>query len=199
MTKIQLKTKILLGGKVASPDDKNKGIYDVHKNLASSLVARKRAVFYNANEPKKTKDGVKNIELSLDDAKKVADELGLKYNANIGLAKLLEKIDAELEKQAKEYNLEIKEISIAEAMKLYRAAKEEKTTKAEDPEKLQKLKDLAEEAEIEYNEDATCEELEKHLVVELEKYASEEKIEVPENADVFTIWELIKEKLQNAN
>lgn len=199
MIKIKLKTKIMLGGKVASPDDDNKGVYELQKNLANSLIARKRAVLYSEKESKSDNDkkGGKSIEMSLEDAKKVADELGIKYNPSIGAKKLLEKIDEELELQAKKYGLEIKEISVKEAMELYRAKKDGKGE--EDPEKLQKLKELAEEAEIEFNEDTTSEDLQKLLEVELEKYASEEEIEIPEGADVFAIWQLIKKKIENAD
>lgn len=204
--KIKLKTKILLGGKVASPDDGNKGIYEVHKNLANSLIARKRAVLYSEIEKKGdgNKDGI-NIQISLEEAKQVADELGISYAKNIGVVKLLERIVQELEIQAAKYGFKIEKISVEEAMKLYRAKKAEeekgdgKNDKEEDPEKLQKLKELAEEAEIEFNENIKCGELEKLLEVELEKYASEEKIEIPNDSDVFTAWHLIKEKIKGAD
>lgn len=198
LKKIQLKSQVLIGGKVAHPGDANKGIYELHKNVANSLVARKRAVF--VEDVKKEKKDGGNIELTLEEAKLVANELGIKYNANIGLPKLLEKIDAELEVQAKEYGLEIEEISITEAMKLYRVAKANKESGKNDqvdPELLNKLKALADEADVEYKEDVTAEELKEALEVELEKYASEQQLEVPEDADVFKTWELIKEKLQN--
>ena len=198
LKKIQLKSQVLIGGKVAHPGDANKGIYELHKNVANSLVARKRAVFVE-DAKKEVKDGG-NIELTLEEAKLVANELGIKYNANIGLPKLLEKIDAELEVQAKEYDLEIEEISIKEAMELYRVAKANKESgnnNQVDPELLNKLKALADEADVEYKEDVTAEELKEALEVELEKYASEQQLEVPEDADVFKTWELIKEKLQN--
>lgn len=198
LKKIQLKSQVLIGGKVAHPGDANKGIYELHKNVANSLVARKRAVF--VEDVKKEENDGGNIELTLEEAKLVANELGIKYNANIGLPKLLEKIDAELEVQAKEYGLEIEEISITEAMKLYRVAKANKESGKNDqvdPELLNKLKALADEADVEYKEDVTAEELKEALEVELEKYASEQQLEVPEDADVFKTWELIKEKLQN--
>lgn len=198
LKKIQLKSQVLIGGKVAHPGDANKGIYELHKNVANSLVARKRAVFVE-DVKKEVKDGG-NIELTLEEAKLVANELGIKYNANIGLPKLLEKIDAELEVQAKEYGLEIEEISTTEAMELYRVAKANKESGKNDqvdPELLNKLKALADEADVEYKEDVTAEELKEALEVELEKYASEQQLEVPEDADVFKTWELIKEKLQN--
>lgn len=198
LKKIQLKSQVLIGGKVAHPGDANKGIYELHKNVANSLVARKRAVF--VEDVKKEENDGGNIELTLEEAKLVANELGIKYNANIGLPKLLEKIDAELEVQAKEYGLEIEEISIIEAMKLYRVAKANKESGKNDqvdPELLNKLKALADEADVEYKEDVTAEELKEALEVELEKYASEQQLEVPEDADVFKTWELIKEKLQN--
>ena len=198
LKKIQLKSQVLIGGKVAHPGDANKGIYELHKNVANSLVARKRAGF-DEDVKKEAKDGG-NIELTLEEAKLVADELEIKYNAKIGLAKLLEKIDAELEVQAKEYGLEIEEISIKEAMELYRVAKANKESgnnNQVDPELLNKLKALADEADVEYKEDVTTEELKEALEVELEKYASEQQLEVPEDADVFKTWELIKEKLQN--
>lgn len=196
LRKIKLKTRIIIGGKIASPDDKNKGIYELHKNVANSLVARKRAVFYEDV----VEEDNDNIELSLDEAKLVADELGIQYNPKIGLKNLLKKIDTELEIQAEKYNLEIKEISIAEAMKLYRVAKANKQageSKPEDPELLNKLKALADEADIEYKEDITAEELKKILEIELEKYASKQGQEIPEDTDVFKTWELIKEKLKN--
>lgn len=203
---IKLKTKILLGGKVASPNDENKGVYEVHKNLANSLIARKRAVLYSEVEEKSDGNkGGENIEMTLEEAKQVADELGISYAKNIGVVKLLERIDKELEIQAEKYGLKIEEISVEEAMKLYRAKKAEEEKgdgeddKEEDPEKLQKLKELAEEAEVEFNEDITSEELQKLLEVELEKYASEVEVEVPEDADLFATWELIKKKLENAN
>lgn len=198
LKKIQLKSQVLIGGKVAHPGDANKGIYELHKNVANSLVARKRAVF--VEDVKKEENDGGNIELTLEEAKLVANELGIKYNANIGLPKLLEKIDAELEVQAKEYGSEIEEISITEAMKLYRVAKANKESGKNDqvdPELLNKLKALADEADVEYKEDVTAEELKEALEVELEKYASEQQLEVPEDADVFKTWELIKEKLQN--
>lgn len=196
--KIQLKSQVLIGGKVAHPGDANKGIYELHKNVANSLVARKRAVF--VEDVKKEENDGGNIELTLEEAKLVANELGIKYNGNIGLPKLLEKIDAELEVQAKEYGLEIEEISTTEAMELYRVAKANKESGKNDqvdPELLNKLKALADEADVEYKEDVTAEELKEALEVELEKYASEQQLEVPEDADVFKTWELIKEKLQN--
>ena len=198
LKKIQLKSQVLIGGKVAHPGDANKGIYELHKNVANSLVARKRAVF--VEDVKKEENDGGNIELTLEEAKLVANELGIKYNANIGLPKLLEKIDAELEVQAKEYGLEIEEISTTEAMELYRVAKANKESGKNDqvdPELLNKLKALADEADVEYKEDVTAEELKEALEVELEKYASEQQLEVPEDADVFKTWELIKEKLQN--
>lgn len=201
LKKIQLKSQVLIGGKVAHPGDANKGIYELHKNVANSLVARKRAVFVeDVKKDKNKKNDGGNIELTLEEAKLVANELGIKYNANIGLPKLLEKIDAELEVQAKEYDLEIEEISIKEAMELYRVAKANKESgnnNQVDPELLNKLKALADEADVEYKEDVTAEELKEALEVELEKYASEQQLEVPEDADVFKTWELIKEKLQN--
>lgn len=194
LKKIQLKSQVLIGGKVAHPGDANKGIYELHKNVANSLVARKRAVFVED-----VKDGG-NIELTLEEAKLVAKELEIKFNPNIGLPTLLKKIDAELEVQAKEYGLEIEEISIKEAMELYRVAKANKESgnnNQVDPELLNKLKALADEADVEYKEDVTAEELKEALEVELEKYASEQQLEVPEDADVFKTWELIKDKLQN--
>ena len=85
-------------------------------------------------------------------------------------------------------------------MELYRVAKANKESGKNDqvdPELLNKLKALADEADVEYKEDVTAEELKEALEVELEKYASEQQLEVPEDADVFKTWELIKEKLQN--
>ena len=83
LKKIQLKSQVLIGGKVAHPGDANKGIYELHKNVANSLVARKRAVF--VEDVKKEENDGGNIELTLEEAKLVANELGIKFKPNIGL------------------------------------------------------------------------------------------------------------------
>ena len=202
LVKIKLTSKILIDGKTASPDDKNKGVYEVERTIANNLIARKRAVLFGEKVETPTPPANNNKpEFDIDALKNIANELNIKYNPNIGGQKLNEKILTEL---AGRIELELLEVDITnlDAQKAYEAYKaaEKDNSKGEDVvDEIteEELREIAQAAEIELPEEATLEELKAVVKEALEDYASECKLEAVENETIKGTWERIKAKLQN--
>lgn len=202
LVKIQLTSNVLIEGKNASPNDKNKGVYEVERTIANNLIARKRAVLFGEKVETPTPPAGNNkTEFDIDALKAIADELNIKYNPNIGAPKLNEKILTEL---AGRIELELLEIDITnldaqKAYEAYKAAKKDNTKCEDVVDEIteEELREIAQAAEIELPEEATLEELKAVVKEALEDYASECKLETVENETIKATWDRIKAKLQD--
>lgn len=198
LLKIQLTSKVLIDGKVASPEDENKGVYELDKFIALNLIFRKRAVkFGEAVKVEKTEEKGKAI-LNLDELKYLAIMLEIKFNPNIGAEKLNAKILAELQPKAEELKIEINEENALKVYDLIKAAENKGQDANETIEEIseEELRAIAAEAEIELPYNLDTMQVKEMVKAELEDYASELKLEIAENETVKEIWAKIQEKLK---
>ena len=198
LLKIQLTSKVLIDGKVASPEDENKGVYELDKFIALNLIFRKRAVkFGEAVKVEKTEEKGKAI-LNLDELKYLATMLEIKFNPNIGAEKLNAKILAELQPKAEELKIEINEENALKVYDLIKAAENKGQDANETIEEIseEELRASAAEAEIELPYNLDTMQVKEMVKAELEDYASELKLEIAENETVKEIWAKIQEKLK---
>ncbi len=202
LVKIQLTSNVLIEGKNASPNDKNKGVYEVERTVANNLIARKRAILFGEKVETPTPPAGNNKpEFDIDALKALADKLSIKYNPQIGGEKLNKKILTELQPKAEELKIDITELDALKAYNVITAADVRKdNTKAEDVvDEIteEELREIAQAAEIELPEEATLEELKAVVKEALEDYASECKLEAVENETIKGTWERIKAKLKD--
>lgn len=198
LLKIQLTSKVLIDGKVASPEDENKGVYELDKFIALNLIFRKRAVkFGEAVKVEKPEEKGEAI-LNLDELKYLATMLEIKFNPSIGAPKLNAKILAELQPKAEELKIEINEENALKVYDLIKAAENNGQDANGTIEEIseEELRAIAAEAEIELPYNLDTMQVKEMVKAELEDYASELKLEVAENETVKEIWAKIQEKLK---
>lgn len=201
MQTIKLLSAVIVAGKPASPKDKNNGIYTVTEAEARNLIARKRAIKFDGKIEAPKGDGANNTPADIETLKKIAVELGVKHNPNIGAPTLEKKLKAELDTKAEEIGLTFAEsVTVIDTYEQYKAKKAEDDGKGGDDNKLsvEELKEIAEAAEIEIKEDTADEDLQDFIELELEQYAGELGLEVEENDNAKTLWAKIQEKLKES-
>ena len=186
--KVRLLTPVIDNGKIKQAGD----VIEVDKQLAKEIVARKRATYNLDVQPVNIEPKKDNGEpLDLDKLKAIADELEIKYQPNIGGPKLAKKILEDLVTKDKTLAEE------ADVFKAYEKFKENQGKDDGEPLDLDKLRAIADEAEVDYEDDTTAEELQEALVVNFEQMASELQIELPEDSNVEEAWVIIKAELEN--
>lgn len=197
---IKLLSAVIVAGKPAHPEDENKGIYTVTEAEARNLIARKRAIKFDGKiEESKGGKGNNNPSIDIDAVKKIAEELGVKFNNAIGAEKLEARVIEDLKAKAEEIGLTFAEnLPLADAYEQYKAKVNE--AKGDDDNKIsvEELKEIAKAAEIEIKEDTADEDLQDFIELELEQYANELGLEVEENDDAKTLWAKIQEKLKES-
>ena len=187
--KVRLLTPVIDNGKIKQAGD----VIEVDKQLAKEIVARKRATYNLDVQPVNIEPKKDNGEpLDLDKLRAIADELEVKYQPSIGGPKLAKKI---LE------DLATKDKTLAEEADVFKAYEKFKENQGDDdndePLDLDKLRAIADEAEVDYEDNTTAEELQEALVVNFEQIASELQIELPEDSNVEEAWVIIKAELEN--
>ena len=188
--KVRLLTPVIDNGKIKQAGD----VIEVDKQLAKEIVARKRATYNLDVQPVNIKPKKDNGEpLDLDKLRAIADELEVKYQPSIGGPKLAKKILEDLVTKDKTLAEE------ADVFKAYEKFKENQSGSKDngEPLDLDKLRAIADEAEVDYEDDTTAEELQEALVVNFEQIASELQIELPEDSNVEEAWAIIKAELEN--
>lgn len=197
---IKLLSAVIVAGKPAHPEDENKGIYTVTEAEARNLIARKRAIKFDGKiEESKGGKGNNNPSIDIDAVKKIAEELGVKFNNAIGAEKLEARVIEDLKAKAEEIGLTFAEnLPLADAYEQYKAKVNE--AKGDDDNKISvdELKEIAKAAEIEIKEDTADEDLQDFIELELEQYANELGLDVEENDDAKTLWAKIQEKLKES-
>lgn len=188
--KIKLKSTTILDGKIASPEDEQKGIYEVNKILANELVARKRAEIITDDKQKNPAAG-DSVVYDIEKLKEIAGKLDIKFNPNIGGEKLNKKIiDFLAEKDEKLAEQE-------DAIKAFDLFESNQKDEQEQGEAYEELVKIATEANIDFQENIGYEDLKEQVALNLEQYASELNLELGENWEIKDAWEKIKEKIQN--
>lgn len=188
--KIKLKSTTILDGKIASPEDEQKGIYEVNKILANELVARKRAEIITDDKQKNPAAG-DSVVYDIEKLKEIAGKLDIKFNPNIGGEKLNKKIiDFLTEKDEKLAEQE-------DAIKAFDLFESNQKDEQEQGETYEELVKIANEANIDFQENIGYEDLKEQVALNLEQYASELNLELGENWEIKDAWEKIKEKIQN--
>mgnify|MGYP007055250619 CR=1 FL=1 len=188
--KVRLLTPVIDNGKIKQAGD----VIEVDKQLAKEIVARKRATYNLDVQPVNIKPKKDNGEpLDLDKLRAIADELEVKHQPSIGGPKLAKKILEDLVTKDKTLAEE------ADVFKAYEKFKENQSGSKDngEPLDLDKLRAIADEAEVDYEDDTTAEELQEALVVNFEQIASELQIELPEDSNVEEAWAIIKAELEN--
>jgi hypothetical protein len=191
--KVKILSPILIDGKEAAPNDENKGIYIIHKHLANELIARRRALLLDVESEinKLLENNAKNV--TIDDLKKIAKELSIKFNPNIGIQKLSEKIIEDIKTKAKDLVLE----ENINAKAAYEAFKAFNNNSKNSEITLEELKAIASTAEIAIEDGADFDKIKEAVENGLEQYASELKVEISENSTIKELWEKIEEKLKS--
>ena len=199
---IKLIRGVMIDGKQASPEDKNNGIYTVTEAEARNLIARKRAIKFDGKIEKTPVNNPNPPAADLEVLKKIADELGIKYNPNIGAPSLEKKIAPELDAKAEEIGLTFAENTpIVEAYEQYKAKKAQDEAESDDDNKvsIEELKEIAKAAEIKVEDDMAEDDLQDFIETELEQYAQELGLEVGDDDNARTLWAKIQEKLKEKN
>ena len=198
LLKIQLTSKVLIDGKVASPEDENKGVYELDKFIALNLIFRKRAVKFGEAVKVEKPEEKGEVILNLDELKYLATMLEIKFNPNISAPKLNAKILAELQPKAEELKIEINEENALKVYDLIKAAENKGQDANGTIEEIseEELRAIAAEAEIELPYNLDTMQVKEMVKAELEDYASELKLEIAENETVKEIWAKIQEKLK---
>lgn len=197
---IKLLSAVIVAGRPASPEDENKGIYTVTEAEARNLIARKRAIKFDGKiEESKGGKGNNNPSIDIDAVKKIAEELGVKFNNAIGAEKLEARVIEDLKAKAEEIGLTFAEnLPLADAYEQYKAKVNEANGDDDNKISVEELKEIAKAAEIEIKEDTADEDLQDFIELELEQYANELGLEVEENDDAKTLWAKIQEKLKES-
>lgn len=194
---IKLLTPVMVGGQQASPKDKNNGIYTVILSEARNLIARKRAIKFDGKVEDQGDANTKTAPVELETLKNIALELGVKHNPNISAPTLEKKLKGELEKMAEEIGLTIaQDTNILDAYEQYKAKKDEKDGQDDNNKiTIDELKEIAEAADIEIDENTADDELKELVESELKQYANELGLELQEDDNAITLWAKIQEKL----
>lgn len=196
---IKLLTGVIVNGQQASPNDKNNGIYTVTMAEARNLIARKRAINFDGKVEENAGKGDKKPSIDIDTVKKIAEELGVKFNNAIGAEKLEARVIEDLKAKAEEIGLTFTEnLPLADAYEQYKAKVNEANGDDDNKISVEELKEIAKAAEIEIKEDTADEDLQDFIELELEQYANELGLEVEENDDAKTLWAKIQEKLKES-
>ena len=196
---IKLLSAVIVAGRPASPEDENKGIYTVTEAEARNLIARKRAIKFDGKVEENAGKGDKKPSIDIDAVKKIAEELGVKFNNAIGAEKLEARVIEDLKAKAEEIGLTFAEnLPLADAYEQYKAKVNEANGDDDNKISVDELKEIAKAAEIEIKEDTADEDLQDFIELELEQYANELGLEVEENDDAKTLWAKIQEKLKES-
>ena len=199
---IKLLSAVIVAGRPANPEDENKGIYTVTEAEARNLIARKRAIKFDGKVEENAGKGDKKPPIDIDAVKKIAEELGVKFNNAIGAEKLEARVIEDLKAKAEEIGLTFAEnLPLADAYELYKAKKAEEDGQKDDDNKISvdELKEIAKAAEIEIKDGTPDKDLQDFIELELEQYANELGLEVEDNDDAKTLWAKIQEKLKEKN
>lgn len=200
-TTIKLIKSVMIDGQQASPEDKNNGIYTVSNSEANNLIARKRAIKFDGKIEAPANSKNNNPPGDIEELKKIALELSVKFQPSIGYSKLTAKILEEIKKQAEALNIELEEnvdaIKAYESFKKAKADKEAKDGENNPPEYTEEeLKEIASAAKIELADGASYEEIKEAVEFGLEQYASEMELKLDPNDGIKEVWVKIQEKLK---
>lgn len=198
---IKLLSAVIVAGKPAHPEDENKGIYTVTEAEARNLIARKRAIKFDGKiEESNGGKGNNNPSIDIKEVKKIAEELGVKFNNAIGAEKLEARVIETLNAKAEEIGLTFAEnLPLVDAYEQYKAKLADKNGNDDNKLSVEELKEIAEAANIKIKDDTADEELQDFIEVELEQYANELGLEVGDDDNAKTLWEKIQKKLTEQN